>query len=381
MNILIITLTYKPSLNGVAIYTSRLVKWLRKNGHSVWVIGPKVKNLHDPQYLSLPTIFDVPFVPSDYPVALPIITNKQMKNLATVKWDIIHVQHPSIFTKFAVSLGQKLSAPVVFTYHTHYEQYIQTFVNWLPEFTQKDIYEKQVLDVCNEVQAVFVNTPWIKDMLRHKITTPTYLSPTSGLEKLFYKPDSKVNSRKLLKLPEGKPIFLSVARLDKVKNIDFIIRAFAQWKKRHSGYLMLVGDGNERATLESLVKKLRLGSSVRFVGPIANTDISVWYNSADVFLFASTTDTLGISLIEALSAGLPVVAKKYPATESLIIPGKNGYLTKNTLNDYVKFMELAYANIQEMQPYSIETAKSYLLDKVMQELLNNYKSVISKYEK
>lgn len=117
-------------------------------------------------------------------------------------------------------------------------------------------------------------------------------------------------------------IVITVARLEKVKGIEYLIRAVKDFQ------LLIIGDGSERKNLENLAKSLNLGSNVRFLGSIPNNNIPKYLADADCFCLPSLKEGFGIVILEAMAAGLPVVATKIGGILDLIEDNKTGLLVE-----------------------------------------------------
>lgn len=387
MNILIITATYPPSANGVAVSTKRTVSELRKRGHRVIVYGPKAPGVsEDSDYVAASTIRIGLFGLRDYPIAIPHTVNAIVDKLPTINWDIIHVHHPIVAGQLAVKLGKKLRVPVVFTYHTRYDQYIEHFVG-LPQFMKRSfhkwIYENMLLSILRSFDGVIATTTWLKDLLKKSIPgTPIYYASTAGLTKPFLTRRSKQLLRNELGFPPDEPVFLSVSRLSKEKRTDILLRGFLHWADRHQkGTLVIIGDGANRKHLEAMTRKSPHHGRVKFMGKIPNEKLHDWYSSADVFLYSSITDTIGINILEAMSAGLPVVAPDHMTTREIIVSGNSGVLYKGDALNMGRAIDTAFARRNSMAKHAVATSKKYHVSITVGELTKIYETVIGKHKK
>jgi 1,2-diacylglycerol 3-alpha-glucosyltransferase len=328
MNILIVTATYPPSANGVAISTKRSVEALRSLGHRVVVIGPNFPNSEkDLDYISFFTV-KIPFFGLvDYPIVIPASSVSFARKLPKITWDVIHVHHPFFVGEFAVSLGVVLQTPVLFTYHTQYDAYLN-HLTLLPEYVKKYLYKKNVLDFLNKLDGIIATTKWLqKDLMVKSGRQDVYYISTAGLPRSFVVQKSDAHLRAELGLPHKGPIFLSVSRLSPEKKTDILLRAFLVWAKTHPhGILIIIGDGSYRQTLESISRQHPQGKRILFVGKVPNEQLAPWYTVATVFLYSSVTDTIGINIIESMSAGVPVVAPDHYTTREIIQNHYNGIL-------------------------------------------------------
>jgi len=381
MNILIITATYPPSVNGVAVSTMRTVSELRRLGHAVVIIGPDHKDNPDPDYIAFQTIRNVPFVPRDYPVIMPSLSQSQMNLLKKRRWDIIHVHHYKPVGSFALSLGEVVHAPVVFTYHTQYDQYLETHARWIPTSIKKWLYHITVKDLCLRVHGVIATTQWLQHTLQKKFPHQNiYYASTAGLVSPFYVSGMKSTARHKYSIPPNVPVFLVVSRLAKEKNIPYILSAFSVWAKKHDkGMLLLAGDGLYKNHLEGLVQRSKNRSRVHFLGNIPNDQLFTWYSMADVFLYSSITDTIGINILEAMSARLPVVARNHITSREVVSTGYNGILANRGIKGFTYAMEEALRKKEKLSSGASKTAKEYLIQNTTNDLISIYNDIIARF--
>jgi glycosyltransferase involved in cell wall biosynthesis len=129
----------------------------------------------------------------------------------------------------------------------------------------------------------------------------------------------------------GEFTIITVARLEKVKGIKYLISALRLLESRpdkptHGFKLVIIGEGSQREELEALVKESALGLKVRFVGQVPNHEISAYLGAADCFALPSLKEGFGIVVLEAMAAGIPVVASAVGGILDIIKDGENGIL-------------------------------------------------------
>lgn len=381
MNILIITLTYPPSANGVAISTKRTVTTLRSMGHRVIVVGPTLHQ-KESDYIPLPTIRISFFGLADYPVPLPQPLQSLLRKLPKLHWDIIHVHHPLVVGPFAIRLGKHLQIPVVFTYHTQYDRYLE-HLTVFPKRINRLVYEQVILSVCRRFDAIIATTKWLrKELVSTFGVSRVHYASTAGLTAPFFVHSSKSILRSRLHIPVDGPIFLSVSRLSREKRTEILLRGFLRWRELHqSGTLVIIGDGGHRRTLENIASVHAQGECVQFKGKIANEHLPSWYSAADLFLYSAITDTVGINMLEAMSAGLPVVAPDHETTREIIKPLYNGVLGGVEPDSMREAIDKALKKRKKLSHGAIITSKKYTIEKTTLQLLAIYEKVIKKFSK
>lgn len=386
MKILVITATYPPSANGVAVSTKRTVTALRKMGHNVVVYGPKHSGIAEKDYIPAPTVRIPLFGISDYPIAIPHPVSELCARLPDIRWDIIHVHHPVIAGPLAVKLGKKLGVPVVFTYHTRYDQYFDHLtgmpVSWRT-FFHRWLYNGVLVSSLRRFDGIIATTRWLKVLLQKTIpATPIYYASTAGLSRPFFVSGTRQSLQKQLGITESGPLLLSVSRLSIEKRTETLLRGFLHWAKKHAkGTLVVIGDGGNREHLEGICQESGQGGRVRFMGKIPNEQLPIWYSSADVFLYSSITDTIGINILEAMSAGVPVVAPNHQTTREVIVSGYNGVLCAQSDLSMNKAIDQALNKRTTLSRGGKETAKKYRIEITMKQLVGVYEDIIQRYKK
>lgn len=381
MNILMISATYPPSANGVAISTDRTVTALRTLGHNVAVLAPGTGQREVPSRLAFPTI-RIPFLGlKDYPVSIPVLSSGQMRELRKATWDIVHVHHPFIHGEFAIHLGKKLSAPVVFTYHTQYDQVLDSY-EWIPHSLRRFAYDRFVLRLLRRFDGIIATTKWLRIELRDLVAdnNSVYYASTAGLLQSFRTEQGLAEAKSTIGQGLRGPIFLAVSRLSVEKNADLFIKSFLSWAEHNEeGNLVCVGDGPYRNHLQKLVASHPEGKRVTFTGRIPNAELPAWYSIATVFLYTSTKDTIGINIIEAMSAGLPVVAPRHPTTQEVITDGYNGVLVGPAPEAMSTGMDKALLLRDRLSMGAYETAKEFDIQHLTFRLVEVYSAVIATY--
>lgn len=328
MNIGIFTDTFSPQINGVSTSVLMLRKELTELGHKVYVCTntcPKADPLSQGIY-RLPSMPFV-FLPEHrmtlvYPPSL-------LLKMRRLKLDIIHTQ-----TEFPVGIFGKLvsefyNIPMVHTYHTMYEDYVHYVANGNLITPKMATAYSRIF--CNRANAVIAPTEKTSDYLMSiRIKRPIHVIPT-GIDLSGFSGENidpmQVNAKKdRLGILPGEPVILAVGRLGKEKNLDAVIRQMASLTaKRPDAKLVIVGDGPEREHLQGLARAYGIGKAVLFTGYVPWDEMPLFYQMADVFTTASTSETQGLTYIEAMASGLPAVVKEDRCIEKLIIPGKTGY--------------------------------------------------------
>jgi 1,2-diacylglycerol 3-alpha-glucosyltransferase len=316
------TNNYLPMLGGVARAVETMRATLEALGHQVVVIAPRMAGA-----VATPGVLRVPAVPAPtYPdFALPLpLSPGWVRRIAALELDVFHAQHPFLLGGAARRLARRLGRPLVFTYHTLYDKY----AHYVP--LPRPLVARQAVRwstrFANQADLVIAPSAGLAERLRTQgVRRPTVVLPT-GVDLARFRPGDAAAARADLGLSAG-PLALYVGRLDREKNLGFLLQAFERMATRHPGIeLVLVGRGTQEAALRRQVRRRVAGARVRFAGGIGLDAVVRYYQAADLFLFASTTETQGLAVLEAMAVGLPVVAVRASGVEEAVVDGVSGLL-------------------------------------------------------
>ncbi|MBZ9712502.1 glycosyltransferase family 4 protein [Deinococcus multiflagellatus] len=328
MRVGIVTATYLPSRNGVATSTALFARGLRERGHDVRLFAPRHPQVTGPEegVYRLNSSFAgarALGAPADYPVMLapgPLLTAR----LPLRDLDVLHTMHPFLAGGLALKWGRLSGAPVVYTAHTQYDQYLHYAP--MPERVGRAVLRPHVSAFARRVSAVLAPGQAMVDMLRaYGYGGPVELFP-NPVDLAAFRAAEGAAFRAQFHVGPGTPLVVSLGRLAPEKNLEVMLRAFDQARaSRPELRLLVVGDGPSRAALQALAPE-----GVTFTGPIPYARVPEALAAADAFLTASTSEVLPMSMIEALASGTPLVAARSPAALDLITEGENGTVREPT---------------------------------------------------
>ncbi|GAV22595.1 glycosyltransferase family 4 protein [Carboxydothermus pertinax] len=269
----------------------------------------------------------------EFHLALPF-SPKIYKTLREEKVDLIHVHSPFLLGRLGQKAGRQLNIPVVFTYHTLYEEYVHYFP--LARKAAKWVTSWYTLDFANKCSAVICPTEAIKEYLQEKgLQARSAVIPTGIDLEPFAKADRRWLKEKLGLV--SKKVCLFVGRVAREKNVDFLLESFKIVAlKLNEVVLVIVGGGPELPHYQKKAEELGLKDKVIFFGPVAPEEVSLFYAGADLFLFPSVTETQGLVFAEAKAAGLPTVGVKAFGSKSMVFEGVDGFLTSLNLQEYAE---------------------------------------------
>ncbi len=326
MRIGLFTNNYRPLVNGLATSVESFAVSFRRAGHDVTVVAPRYLGGSPPEagVLRVPALR----APTHHAYRLPMAWRPGVASaVQALQLDVFHAHHPLLLGAAAARWARRAGRPLVFTYHTHYDRYAHYIPG--PSRLVARLAIRQAIAFANRADLVIAPGPAVARALRsHGVSTriaivPTGVAPATGTGET-----SRADRRQALGLRDGAPLCLSAGRLAREKNQAFLLSAFALILRDLPGArLILVGEGDDRQRLERLTRALGIGERVQFVGAVPHEAVGEYYLAADLFLFPSTSETQGIVVLEALAAGLPVVAVQSDAAADLLGDGRGGILT------------------------------------------------------
>lgn len=333
MHIAHFTNFYHPIVNGVVHSVSLYRNALSRLGHNVFVFAQHASEYEDEE----PFIFRYPAVPiprqgDNMSAAIPIAPHWD-RLLPSLKLDVIHTHHPFLLGQVAANKAEELGVPLVFTFHTRYRDYTHYFplpADFVQEFikTAVDSWMGDFMEKCHHV---IVPSQSMKEILErgYGLEDRVTVIPT-GIELAPYRSADREEARKKYHWGSNDRVLISVGRLAPEKNIEMLLVAAARAMDRHKNLrLVLVGDGPSRQDLGAQARRLGISERVRFIGRVPFEEIPVLLKAADIFGFASITETQGLVTMEALAAGLPVAAVNATGTRDVVTDGLDGILTEN----------------------------------------------------
>ena len=329
MKILITTDLYTTNTNGVVTSVRNLMEELAKKGHEIRVltVSEKLKsrqedNIYYMKSLPLGAIYpDVRMPVSNY-------HHRFIKELIDWKPDLIHSQCEFFSYQYAGYISSKAGVPIVHTYHTLYEQYVTYifpsqrigayFVGKLSKYRLR------------KADAVVAPTAKVETVLKnYGLRNPIHVVP-SGIALEQHKQriteEERKHGRSELGIPEDALVLLNLGRLGTEKNLTEVVELFAMARAQNNKLvLLIVGDGPARKELEEKAAQLGVSDCVIFTGMVAPEKVSAYYQLGDVFVSASTSETQGLTYIEAAANGLPLLCKKDPCLDGVLVDGRNGW--------------------------------------------------------
>jgi 1,2-diacylglycerol 3-alpha-glucosyltransferase len=375
MNIAMVSDSYYPYISGVTRAVSTLKETLHKMGHRVTLYCPAYPGAQPEEGVKrLPSLRSP--TNATYYVAIPPFLGLR-RSLVGSRPDVIHIHSPFNLSRAGYSIGRRYGIPVVMTYHTMYNLYS----HYVPVGGKRvsQTVERMAFRVANAVDAVVTPSSVLSDYLRERgIRTPLFPIP-NGIPVEDFQGGDPHYARDRYGIPGDIPVIISCGRLGVEKNIEVLLRAFARIRAKKDAALLLVGDGPLREHLQKLAYSLGVGGRVFFVGSVPPEAMPHMYASADLFMFASLTDTQGLVLVEAKAAGLPAVAVGALGVKDMVIDGEDGYLCANDpdeLADKASYLLDNPGVLSMMQEAAKKNAMAFSKETAASKILACYESVM-----
>jgi glycosyltransferase involved in cell wall biosynthesis len=380
MHIAYFTNFYLPVVNGVVRSVQSFREALSAMGHNVFIFAQE-DNYEDTE----PFIFRYPSLhlplAVDIPAALPVSPFMDQL-IPKLKLDVIHTHHPVLLGQTAATKARDLNIPLVFTFHTQYQEYTHYFpfpqeqvqeflkstvMNWMREYMRKC---QHIVIPSESMRSVLVNEYGLVD----KFT----VIPT-GIDITPFKKANGAAIRSQWNVPDDK-VIISAGRLAEEKNWVTLLRGFALAQRKQPNIrLVLLGDGPQADALRQLVGELEITDHVTFTGKVPFEEMPAYLKAADIFAFASITETQGLVTLEAMAAGLPVVAVDAAGTKDILENGKQGFLVQNDpealANGIVQLIENP-GIISKFKSTALRTSRVYDNHRLGRKMLKVYEQAI-----
>jgi phosphatidylinositol alpha 1,6-mannosyltransferase len=359
MRIMIVTDQYPPMVGGVPTVTQGLAIDFANRGNQVWIVAPSYgqrdvhrleQKVHIHRFSSFkwPTYEDlrIPF--------LPIIPFRRL--LKKVDPDIIHIHSPVVLGNIAQIVAGSLRKPVIVTNH-----YLP--INMSRSLSTDPLFGKTFMTVsysylvhfCNRCEYVTAPTMTALNLLyEHGLRAPAQVI-SNGIDlKKFSPGDREKRLLQHFKLPQGRPLILSVNRLSEEKRIDVLIDAVA--KMTQDAHIAIASTGPAEAVLRDKVEELNLHAKISFVGFIHDKDLAPLYRLADIFAIPSEAELQSLTTMEAMACGLPVVAANAYALPELVYHDINGFLfQRGNSEEMAQYLDTLVKNIELRQQMGVKS--------------------------
>jgi 1,2-diacylglycerol 3-alpha-glucosyltransferase len=384
MKIAIFTNNYLPNPYGVSMSIETFRREFEKMGHTVYIFAPKFPGFED----SNKNVYRYPALDINikfrFPLAIPY-SSKMSRILENLGIDIIHAQHPNLLGTAAKKWARKKKVPLVFTWHTLYDQYTD-FVPFLPSKLSASYMIRKAVKFANNADAVVAPTDSIIPILKNwgvkKEIDPV---ATGVIEEEFSGADRKIIRTKY-SIADDEILLFMVSRLTSEKNVEFVFRSVLDILKNNKVKFIVVGDGYLLPKLQKFCEDNEISDKIIFAGIIGRNEIKNYFAAGDIFIYGSKSETQGMILTEAMYAGLPIVAICATGVTSLVRNNKNGFLTCATDEKEFAYMVTKLMLDKDLRKKTGEESTRIAKEKFTasacaEKMIEVYKKAIKSYSK
>ncbi len=326
MRVLFISDVYFPRVNGVSTSIRTFRQDLAAYGVDTRLVAPGYdappEGASEEQGVLRVPAARVPRDPEDRRMRWRALT-RALDALPASEFDLVHIHTPFLAHYAGVRFARRANIACIATYHTFFEEYLHHYVPALPRRFAKLLARSFTRSQCAAVQALIAPSAPMRTVLTgYGVTTPIHVLPTGLAPDCFRAGDGRA-FRARAGIDTQRPLVTYIGRVAHEKNIGFLVRVFRQvLASVPEALLLIAGEGPAREPLRRQVAHLGLGAQVHFAGYLERGSALLdCYAAADVFVFASRTETQGLVLLEAMAQGAPVVSTAELGTRSILVPG------------------------------------------------------------
>ncbi len=406
MKIALFSDTWWPNINGVVISLTNQIKILAEK-HEVWVFVPRIAGserfFSPPDNVTMCEMRSMPFPAyPGYKIGLP--DDILRKTLKEHQFHVVHSHGPFSMGLFAVLSARIQQAPLIATFHTWISEYVGHLFAGFAEETIKRVMYGFSWSFTNWYfnKSDIVITPSLvlqSEMEKHGLKTPVVTIPNC-ISRIFFEKnvkDDRIEERSRIResfgIPTDVPVFTYVGRISFEKRLNLIFLAFKNvietlrkrgLPERQLPYLVIAGDGPNLSYYRNYIKKMSIPNAI-ITGYIAHEDLPPFYRACDIFVTASDTETQGLTVIEAMSQGLPVMGVKAGGIKDYIRHDVNGWLVPPRNQSALAKAMLVMLEDEDLRirlaKNALKTAKQYTPNSFRKNLERLYLSIIKEKQK
>jgi len=402
LKIAMFTDAYWPRVNGVTVSVDSFSRALVNEGHEVIIVCSSYpQNMNNSISLQKESeaenLFKIIKVPS-----IPAFVSKEdriakiekrrwaLKQVDSFNPDIIHINTEMVIAEFGFFYARSHNLPVIYTFHTMWEDYAPHYFPGIPAWFVKFIIRNLHKYILKRSYRVIVPTPQIETIVhKFKPNTITEMIPT-GIELGLFAPDKEKSAAFRIQLEErfpalkGKRILLFAGRVAREKNLGFLLNILPDVLKKHpDAALVIAGNGPDQDYYKDEANKLGLTENCVFTGYFDRKELALVYSIAEIFTFPSLTDTQGLVTLEAMLSGTPVVAIGVLGTLTVMGGDNGGFMVKNDSEEFTARVLDLLGNPELYQVKAKEAmlhARSWSIEELTKKLILFYQAAIKDYK-
>lgn len=383
MKIALFSDTYAPEINGVAMSVRMLHEGLVERGHDVHVFAPyNPEGAKDPSIVRIPSL-PIYIIPNR--LATPLVPGL-LSRIGEEDFDIIHTHTEFGVGSYGFRAHGKYEVPLVHTYHTVWEDYTH-YVALKPfDPAAKRIVRIAARETASRTTRVIAPTKKTHDLLRsYGINEPIDIIPT-GVDLKRFSPRAQEHNEEIARfkakwgLDRFETILLSLGRIAPEKSVIELVEMTADYLRANpKTALLVVGDGVSLKDVRARVSQLGLEDQIIFTGLIPWEQVPNLYRLADLFVNNSSTETQGLTYIESIASGTPIVARYNECFDGIIENDVSGSLFTDA-KDYIPMLEKLLGDKEfylARVEAGINAASLVSTDSFVEAVLDSYKQAIA----
>jgi 1,2-diacylglycerol 3-alpha-glucosyltransferase len=322
------TNVYKPMKNGVVSSVDSFRRAQLEQGHAVYIVAPTPR---DRTYIQERFVFNIPAITlpnQEYPFALPY-ERTITRVLGGIQPDILHTHHPVGLGSCAGLWSKRLGIPLIFTFHTWYEDFSHYFSRYFPFVTEEHVgrfiryWIRKFVKRCHHIVAPSEYTyRRILEVYGEVLDEENISVVPTGIDTTMFSKYRKSEARAALGWATDQRYLVSCGRLSREKNFDVLLEGLSRMEEEAK--LVILGEGDLRPELEKHIEELGLRGSVELPGNVDKDEVARHLAAADLFAFASPNETQGLVVLEAMAAGTPAVVVWEGGVKDYVQDGVNG---------------------------------------------------------
>lgn len=385
MRVGIFTDSYVPQIGGVSTASQIIKKHLIARGHEAYVITTSEKDAEsDDNVIRIPSL---PF-PSEKRMGINIDpkTNQEVQDL---QFDLIHTQTEYGLGTMGRKIAKKQGIPLIHTFHTLYD-------SWMYGQLGENILSDTMVHVMNTYLKSFLKHPdviivpsidTLEFMDRYKLRSPVKVLPTGIELDKFYQAGqdqlAQVQLRKELDIPQEAFLLVYIGRVSEEKSISEVLNYVASvLDSGEEIYFLLVGSGAQLSEYQTFVQERSLEKYIRFIGKVPISKIQNYYAIGDAFACTSKVETQGLTYIEALATGLPLLVYPSPVLEGVLDIGNNGLAITNE-QEFAEAIQLLKYDLRahkRLSKNALISSQEHSVEKFIDELISIYEEVLENFK-
>ena len=369
---------YKPYISGVTIQVELSKRHLELAGHDVFIFtfgDPEYKDDHEVRVIRSP---GVPLADTGFYLSLRY--SRRAKQLLQTM-DIVHVHHPFLSGRLALRYCRPLHIPIVFTNHSRYDLYAQAYFPIMPEELSHGMLQAYMPSFCQATELVTTPTQGMIKVLRDlKVDSHIEVVP-NGIDMKHFN-NAVPLPRSNFGFKEDDILLVYAGRIALEKNIPFLLQSFAGVAQAiPNTHLLIIGTGIQQyeEEIKEMVNELNMQGRIHFTGKVEYKKLPAYFAMCDIFVTASITETFGMSNVEAMGAGLPVMGVHSVGVGDTVIDGVTGFLATHDLPAFTAKLTRLCLDLDLRQQMSIAARKAssdYAIERVTEMLLGHYQRLV-----